>query len=56
MQQISVSVNKHLAPRAKMMNTLQLPRNTEFDSTTVVLPGYTAEMDEFYNILINPKA
>ncbi len=28
---------------------------TEFDSTTVVLPGYTAEMDEFYNILINPK-
>jgi N-methylhydantoinase A len=29
---------------------------TEFDSTTVVLPGYTAEMDEFYNILINPKA
>jgi len=29
---------------------------TEFDSTTVVLPGYVAEMDEFYNILINPKA
>ena len=29
---------------------------TEFDSTTVVLPGYTAEMDEYYNILINPKA
>ena len=29
---------------------------TEFDSTTVVLPGYVAEMDEFYNILINPQA
>ena len=29
---------------------------TEFDSTTVVLPGYTAEMDQYFNILINPKA
>ncbi len=29
---------------------------TEFDSTTVVLPGYTAEMDRYFNILINPKA
>ncbi len=29
---------------------------TEFDSTTVVLPGYTAEMDQFFNILINPSA
>ena len=29
---------------------------TEFDSTTVVLPGYVAEMDQYYNILINPKA
>jgi N-methylhydantoinase A len=29
---------------------------TEFDSTTVVLPGYTAEVDESFNILINPKA
>lgn len=29
---------------------------TEFDSTTVVLPGYTAEMDKYFNILINPKA
>ena len=28
----------------------------EFDSTTVVLPGYTAEMDRYFNILINPKA
>jgi len=27
---------------------------TEFDSTTVVLPGYTAEIDRFANILINP--
>jgi N-methylhydantoinase A len=27
---------------------------TEFDSTTVVLPGYTAEIDRFHNILINP--
>ena len=27
---------------------------TEFDSTTVVLPGYTAEVDVNFNILINP--
>jgi N-methylhydantoinase A len=27
---------------------------TEFDSTTVVLPGYVAEIDRFHNILINP--
>jgi N-methylhydantoinase A len=29
---------------------------TEFDATTVVLPGYAAEVDENFNILINPKA
>lgn len=29
---------------------------TEFDSTTVVLPGYTAEVDRNFNILINPQA
>jgi N-methylhydantoinase A len=29
---------------------------TEFDSTTVVLPGYEAEVDEFLNILIRPEA
>ena len=29
---------------------------TEFDSTTVVLPGYAAEIDVNFNILINPKA
>jgi N-methylhydantoinase A len=29
---------------------------TEFDSTTVVLPGYVAQVDENFNILINPKA
>ncbi len=28
---------------------------TEFDSTTVVLPGYAAEVDVNYNILINPR-
>ncbi len=28
---------------------------TEFDSTTVVLEGYTAEVDRFLNILINPS-
>ena len=28
---------------------------TEFDSTTVVLPGYVAEVDEYFNILINPE-
>jgi N-methylhydantoinase A len=27
---------------------------TEFDSTTVVLPGYAAEVDVNFNILINP--
>ena len=29
---------------------------TEFDSTTVVLPGYEAEVDLNFNILINPNA
>jgi N-methylhydantoinase A len=29
---------------------------TEFDSTTVVLPGYSAQVDANYNILINPTA
>ena len=29
---------------------------TEFDSTTVVLPGYTARVDASFNILINPTA
>ena len=29
---------------------------TEFDSTTVVLPGYAAGVDVNFNILINPKA
>jgi len=28
---------------------------TEYDSTTVVLPGYTAEIDRHANILINPN-
>ena len=28
---------------------------TEFDSTTVVLAGFTAEVDRFQNILINPN-
>ena len=28
---------------------------TEFDSTTVVLPGYVAEVDVNFNILINPN-
>jgi N-methylhydantoinase A len=28
---------------------------TEFDSTTVVLPGFEAEIDRFYNILIKPE-
>ncbi len=28
---------------------------TEFDSTTVVLPGYRAEVDRNFNILINPS-
>jgi N-methylhydantoinase A len=29
---------------------------TEFDSTTVVLPGYSAQVDASFNILINPTA
>jgi N-methylhydantoinase A len=29
---------------------------TEFDSTTVVLEGYTAEIDRFFNLLIRPEA
>ena len=28
---------------------------TEFDSTTVVLPGYAAEVDRYFNILIRPE-
>ena len=28
---------------------------TEFDSTTVVLPGYRAEVDANFNILITPN-
>jgi hypothetical protein len=27
---------------------------TEFDSTTVVLSGYTAEVDRYLNLIINP--
>ena len=27
---------------------------TEFDSTTVVLAGYTADVDRFLNLLIEP--
>jgi N-methylhydantoinase A len=27
---------------------------TEFDSTTVVLPGYRADVDRSFNILITP--
>ena len=29
---------------------------TEFDSTTVVLPGYVAEVDRYSNLLISPEA
>jgi N-methylhydantoinase A len=28
---------------------------TEFDSTTVVLPGYEARVDTYFNILITPS-
>jgi N-methylhydantoinase A len=28
---------------------------TEFDSTTVVLPGYEARVDQYFNILITPS-
>jgi N-methylhydantoinase A/oxoprolinase/acetone carboxylase beta subunit len=29
---------------------------TEFDSTTVVLDGYAAEVDRYFNLLIRPEA
>ena len=29
---------------------------TEFDSTTVVLAGYAAEVDRYLNLIINPTA
>ena len=29
---------------------------TEFDSTTVILPGHAATVDTTYNILITPSA
>ena len=29
---------------------------TEFDSTTVILPGHEATVDTHYNILITPSA
>ncbi len=29
---------------------------TEFDSTTVVLDGYAAEIDRYFNLLIRPEA
>jgi N-methylhydantoinase A len=29
---------------------------TEFDSTTVILAGYTAEIDRYFNLLIRPEA
>ena len=28
---------------------------TEMDSTTVVLPGFTGEVDRYFNILIRPE-
>jgi N-methylhydantoinase A len=33
-----------------------LPLSSEMDSTTVVLPGYTAKVDTVGNLLINPQA
>lgn len=36
-------------------NTIQGPAIvTEFDSTTVILPGYRGQIDRFFNILITP--
>ena len=29
---------------------------TEFDSTTVILEGYSAEIDRYFNLLIRPEA
>jgi N-methylhydantoinase A len=43
----------HLAPGMRFDGPAIV---TEFDSTTVVLPGYAAEIDVNFNILINPKA
>jgi N-methylhydantoinase A len=44
--------------RAKLKTGNRVPGPaviTEFDSTTVVLSGFTAEVDRFANILINPN-
>jgi N-methylhydantoinase A len=43
--------------RAKLRPTMSFAGPaivTEFDSTTVVLPGHSAEVDVNFNILINP--
>ncbi len=45
--------------RAKLKTGNRVPGPaiiTEFDSTTVVLDGFTAEIDRFANILINPNS
>ena len=42
-----------LAPGARIPGPAVV---TEFDATTVVLPGFTAEVDVHFNLLINPGA
>ena len=47
----------YVANPGYLLSRAAIPRGaviTEFDSTTVVLPGYVAEIDRFHNILINP--
>ncbi len=42
--------------RLRPGNTIQGPAIvTEFDSTTVILPGYSGRIDRFFNILIHPQ-
>jgi N-methylhydantoinase A len=53
------SVPTRIYDRSKLTPGARIPGPavvTEFDSTTVVLPGFTAEVDIHFNLLINPGA
>ena len=52
------STRRRIYDRAKLRPQMRFEGPaivTEFDSTTVVLPGYAAEVDVNFNILINPN-
>jgi N-methylhydantoinase A len=53
------SVPTRIYDRSKLSPGARIPGPaviTEFDATTVVLPGFTAEVDIHFNLLINPGA